>query len=287
MKKNLVLSIALALVLIISGCGNTNNESSDVAKESPLSESAPATLEKSIKVKKVIVGTTSSFPQVLFYDKDGKLTGYDIELVREIDKRLPEYEFEFNVLDSLPSLLLSLDTKKIDMIAQEIEKTPEREEKYLFNKVPYAYWQNKIVVAKDNNDPIKSLDDIKGKKFLTYPSSAAEQILLKYNKDHSDAIKLVYANGAANDTAEQIASGRVYGTLTADFSLSLIDPQGKLKAVGEPLSKAEILFLFRKNDPEKQALADAIDKALLEIRGDGTLSALSKQWLGQDFTTVD
>jgi len=284
MKKGLILIVAIALVLTIAGCGSKNNEPSDAsngASESKTNQEKPA------EVKKIIVGTTSLFPQVCFLDKDGKLTGYDIELVREIDKRLPEYEFDFQLLDSMPSMLLSLETKKVDLIAHEIEKNAEREEKYLFNKVPYAHWKNKIVVAKDNNDPIQSLDDVKGKKFLTHASSAEEQILKNYNRDHDNAIELVYASGAANDTAEQVASGRVYGTLAADFTLSLIDPQGRLKTVGQPLSQSDILFLFRKNDPEQQKLADAIDKVLLEIKTDGTLGELSKHWLGQDFTTTE
>ncbi|MFC5703014.1 transporter substrate-binding domain-containing protein [Cohnella faecalis] len=298
MKKGLFLSIALLLVLAIAGCGSKNNEASSSPSESKAaspsasadaspSASAPASSEKPAEVKKILVGTTSLFPQVCFLDANGKLTGYDIELVREIDKRLPEYEFDFQLLDSMPSLLLSLETKKVDLVAHEIEKNAEREEKYLFNKEPYAHWKNKIVVAKDNNDPIETLDDAKGKKFLTSASSAADQILKNYNKDHNNALKIVYQSGGANDTVEQISSGRVYGTLAADFTLSLIDPEGKLKTVGKALSQADILFLFRKNEPEQQTLADAIDKVLVEIKADGTLSKLSKEWLGQDFTTVE
>ncbi|TVY04250.1 transporter substrate-binding domain-containing protein [Cohnella terricola] len=266
MKNRMFVFIVLALVLVISGCGTKKNEGG---------------------VQKIIVGATNQFPQVSFLDKDGKLTGYDIELVREIDKRLPNYEFEFKILDALPSMLLSLDTNKIDMIAHEIAKNPERDEKYLFNKVPYAYWKNMITVAKDNNDPIETLDDVKGKKFLTHASSSAEQVLKNYNKDHDNAIELVYASGDVFDIAEQISTGRVYASLQSDFVLPVIDPQGKLKTVGKPLSQSEILFLFRKNDSEGQTLADAIDKVLQEMKEDGTLSALSKQWLGQDFTTAD
>jgi L-cystine transport system substrate-binding protein len=307
MKKTTLLAATLVLVLILAACGNKNNEnnanlasSAGASSETPAassasapasesaspSESVAASPEAPVEVKKIIVGTGSQFPKVAFLDDSGKLTGFDVELVREIDKRLPEYEFELQVLD-FTNILLSLETKKIDLAAHEFEKNAEREAKYLFNKEAYAHWKNKIVVAKDNNDPIETLDDVKGKKFYTTATSAQAQILENYNKENKDGIKIVYNNGGANDVVSQITSGRVYGTLAADFTLSLIDSEGKLKTVGKTLSEADILFLFRKNDPEQQTLADAVDRAIIELKADGTLGKLSTEWLGFDASVSD
>lgn len=275
MKRWLSAAAVLVLAGALAGCGagaSGGTEAKDTAASAALGE-----------VKKIIVGTGTGFPKVCFIDENGKLTGFDVELVREIDQRLEEYEFEFQTQE-FSNLLLSLETKKIDFVAHEMEKNPERSEKYLFNKEPYAHWRNKIIVAKDNNT-IHSLDDLKGKKVLTSPTSAQAQILENYNKENNNAIEIVYQSGAANDTVGQITSGRVEATLGADFSLSLIDPQGKLKTTGEELSQADILFVFRKDDPEGQKLADAIDEVIKELKADGTLGKLSKEWLGEDFTS--
>ncbi|MEG6588391.1 transporter substrate-binding domain-containing protein [Paenibacillus barengoltzii] len=277
MKRWLSAAAVLVLAGALAGCGA--GASGGTEAKDPAASAASGSGE----VKKIIVGTGTGFPKVCFIDENGKLTGFDVELVREIDQRLEEYEFEFQTQE-FSNLLLSLETKKIDFVAHEMEKNPERSEKYLFNKEPYAHWRNKIIVAKDNNT-IHSLDDLKGKKVLTSPTSAEAQILENYNKEHNNAIEIVYQNGAANDTVSQITSGRVAATLGADFSLSLIDPQGKLKTTGEELSEADILFVFRKDDPEAQKLADAIDEAIKELKADGTLSKLSKEWLGEDFTS--
>ncbi|MUG88684.1 transporter substrate-binding domain-containing protein [Paenibacillus timonensis] len=275
MKRWLSAAIVLVLTGVLAGCGagsSGGTESKDAAASAASGE-----------VKKIIVGTGTGFPKVCFIDENGKLTGFDVELVREIDNRLAEYEFEFQTQE-FSNLLLSLETKKIDFVAHEMEKNPERTEKYLFNKEPYAHWRNKIIVAKDN-DTIHSLDDLKGKKVLTSATSAQAQILENYNKENNNAIEIVYQNGAANDTVNQLTSGRVDATLGADFSLSLIDPQGKLKTTGEELSQADILFVFRKDDPEGQKLSDAIDEVIKELKADGTLGKLSKEWLGDDFTS--
>ncbi|QGG54441.1 transporter substrate-binding domain-containing protein [Paenibacillus sp. B01] len=287
--RPLLLSAALLAGLALSGCGaGTNADANGGITETDAAKAsaAPGAEGSAQPAKKIIVGTGTQFPQVCFIDANGKLTGFDVELVRELDKRLPAYEFEFQTLE-FKSLLLSLETGKIDFAAHEFEKNPERTEKYLFNKEPYAHWRNKIVVAKDNNDPIESLADLHGKKFLTSPTSAQAQILENYNKEHGDPLKIVYSSGVANDTVNQITSGRVDAALAADFSLSLIDPQGKLKRVGKALSEADILFVFRKNEPESQKLADDIDAALKEVKADGTLAKLSEQWLGADFTSEE
>ncbi|GGI15401.1 transporter substrate-binding domain-containing protein [Gottfriedia solisilvae] len=273
MKKfAITFAILIVLVLIIAGVLRNNKDK----------ESAEASGTKA-KVQKIVVGTGTQFPNVCFIDKDGNLTGFDVELVKEIDKRLPEYKFDLKTYE-FSSLLLSLETKKIDFVAHEIEKNPEREKKYLFNKESYAHWRNKIVVAKDN-DSIQSIDDLKGKKVLTTATSAEAQILENYNKEHNNAIKIVYQNGGANDTVQQITSGRVDATVAADFVLSLTDPTGELKTVGPALTEADVLFAFRKNDAKDQKLADSIDEALVEIKADGTLANLSKKWLGADFTS--
>ncbi|MFD1953061.1 transporter substrate-binding domain-containing protein [Paenibacillus thailandensis] len=275
MKKTFLLSAALIFTLAAAGCGTNSADkaSGQDSSASPASAGEPT---------KIIVGTGTGFPKVCFIDENGKLTGFDVELVREIDKRLSDYEFEFQTME-FSNLLLSLETKKIDFVAHQIEKNPEREQKYLFNKEPYAYWRNKIIVAKDN-ESIKSLDDLAGQKVLTSSTSAQAQILENYNKDHEKKIDIVYQNGAANDTVSQITTGRVAATIGADFTLSLVDPQSKLKTVGEDLSEADILFAFRKDEADSQKLADAIDAALKELKSDGTLGKLSTEWLGADYT---
>jgi len=273
MRKSWLFVATLLLTGVIAGC-STGEKSAGQDKE--------GTVNATAGVKKIVVGTGTNFPKICFIDENGKLTGFDVELVREIDKRLPQYEFELQTQE-FANLLLSLETKKIDFVAHEMEKNPEREQKYLFNKEPYAHWRNKIIVAKDNNS-IQSLDDLKGKKVLTGATSAEAQILENYNKANNNAINIVYQSGAARDAVNQITTGRVEATIGADFSLPLIDPQGKLKATGDDLSEADILFVFRKDDPESQKLADDIDGAIKELKSDGTLGELSKTWLGSDFT---
>jgi len=220
MKKKTGLTVltlwAVVWMLVLSGCASVSESSGGSAGgTSSASDSNNATASTG-GVKKIIVGTGTAFPNVCFIDENGKLTGYDVELVREIDKRLPDVEFEFKTME-FSNLLLSLETNKIDFVAHQMETNPEREQKYLFNKVPYSIFLNRVAVAKDNN-AIKGLDDLVGKKVLTGATSNAAYLLNEYNKTHNNGIDVVYSSGAANDTVQQIVSGRVDATITTDFA---------------------------------------------------------------------
>lgn len=275
MKKLAMISAVILLMVLATGCGATNsNSATDVAQGDKTNETT--------EVKKLIVGTGTQFPNVCFIDENGKLTGFDVELVREIDKLLPEYEFEFKTME-FGNLLLSLETDKIDFIAHQMEKNPEREEKFLFNKEPYSIFLTKVAVAK-NDDTIHSIDDLKGKKVLTGPTSNQAFFLENYNKEHDNAINIVYSSGAANDLVAQIEGKRVDATLSTDFAINFYpsaDGTPALKTVGEPLIQSDVLFVLRKDGQE---LSDKLDEAIKTLKANGTLSKLSVQWLGQDFT---
>ncbi|WP_219838514.1 transporter substrate-binding domain-containing protein [Paenibacillus sp. R14(2021)] len=286
MKKTFMGTAGLALIaltVVVTGCGAKQEADEASAGSNAKANNSANAANIAAEVKKIIVGTGTQFPKVCFLDENGKLTGFDVELVKEIDKRLPGYEFEFQTLD-FSNLLLSLETKKIDFVAHEMEQNPDRAKKYLFNKEAYAHWKTKIIAPKGSGAAFKTLDDLKGKKVLTTATSAEATLLENYNKSHDNAISIVYTNGAANDTVNQLTTGRVAATLGADFTLSLIDPQGKLESVGDALEEADVQFVFRKDDPDEQQLADAVDGALKAIKSDGTLSKLSIQWLGADYT---
>lgn len=272
MKKWIAGITVLFLTVVLVGCAANRPEAGE--------DRAYAANEKS--GKKILVGTGTQFPNVCFIDENGKLTGFDVELVKELDRRLPEYEFEFKTMD-FSSLLLSLETKKIDIVAHQMVKNPDREAKYLFNKEPYNIFPDKVVVDK-NNDTIKSIDDLKGKKVYATATSNGAYILEQYNKKHGNAIDIVYSNGGANDSVTQIQSGRVAAKISTEFAIRFdVGKDGKpaLKTVGESLADSNVLFVLRK---DSQELADKLDETIRALKADGTLSELSKKWLGEDYT---
>lgn len=272
-KKMRTAMLFITMLAVLAGCSAGGGAD----------EASSGTNSSQGTVKKIIVGTGTQFPNVCFIDENGKLTGYDVELIREIDKRLPEYEFEFSTME-FKNLLLSLETKKIDVIAHQMEVNEERQAKFLFNDEAYNIFPNKVVVSEKNQD-VKSIDDLKGKKLIVGATSNAAVLAEKWNAEHDNAIDIVYS-GAGEDTITQIKTGRVDATISTPFA---IDYQNKavdaqLKTVGDALSNSKVYFILNKDEEE---LKSKIDEALKSIKEDGTLSKLSTEWLGADYTVEE
>ncbi|OPA80117.1 amino acid ABC transporter substrate-binding protein [Paenibacillus selenitireducens] len=277
-KLNLVIIFALLLTMA-AGCG-ASKTSSPANTSNGSTVKADGDSGKKEAVKKIIVGTGTGFPNVCFINDKGELDGFDVELVKEIDKRLPEIEIEFKTME-FSNLLLSLETKKIDFVAHQMEKNPDREERYLFNNEPYNIFPNKITVH-DTNESIHSIDDLKGKKVIVGATSAEAYIVEQYNKTHDDAIHIVYTK-AGDDAVNQLKSGRVDATISTQFAVDFLNQSVKAeqKTVGEVLTNSKVFYILRKGDTE---LAGKLDKALQQIKADGTLGKLSEKWLGRDYS---
>ena len=100
--------------------------------------------------KVIIVGTQNDYPPFAYADENNELTGYDVEVMKEIEKRLDGYTFEFRATP-WDSMFLALESNKIQIVADEVAKTPEREEKYLFSDESYFSAQTVIVVKSEQN----------------------------------------------------------------------------------------------------------------------------------------
>ena len=145
MKK--IMTVLLVLILGIISCGTGNNgkttENENMEKGS----------------KKLVVGTDGVFPP-FGYMENGKVVGFDMDLISEIAKNLG-YEVEFKV-QSFDSLIPSLKAGKLDVIASGMSATEERKKSVDFTE---EYFMSKqVYLRKKGNMEVISKDDLKGKK---------------------------------------------------------------------------------------------------------------------------
>lgn len=261
MKKLCLLLIAMAFVL--SGCGVK------ASGDSP--------------VKTVVVGTEGTYKPFNYKDKDGNLTGYDIDVLKEADSRLEELKFDF-ISVQWDSLFLGLETGKYDMVADELVKTPEREEKYQFSENSYFSAQTYIIVREDE-DTVSSLDDLKGKVIGVSVGTLYANILEEYNAKNGSALHIQYYEGNITSIFQDLEAGRIDAAMNDKLILNdAVSTLGlKIKAVGEPMDVSRAYFIFPKGE-SGDALREALDGALDEMISDGTLAEISVNWFGEDLT---
>jgi polar amino acid transport system substrate-binding protein len=96
---------------------------------------------------KVIIGTSADFPPFEYYDDDGNIVGFDVDLVKHI---LIDKGYKVEVKDIIfDSLIPSLQAGKIDVIVAAMTITDEREEQVDFTG---AYFEaDQSILVKDTS----------------------------------------------------------------------------------------------------------------------------------------
>ncbi len=221
--------------------------------------------------EKLYVGTDTAFVPFEYKGKDGKYTGFDIDLWAEIAKRIG-VEYELKPMD-FNGLIPGLTTGNLDVALAAIFIKSAREEKIDFSH-PYFRAGLKVMVLADNKD-IKAPADLKGKTVavklgtatVEYVETLGAKKIVKF--PNIDQAYLEVVTGGA-DAAMHDTPNVLYYIKTAG--------KGKVKAVGPDVKAAQYGIAF----PQGSALRDKVNVALLQMMEDGGYAAIYKKWFNAE-----
>lgn len=274
MKKLLFSLLASTLLVALAGCGSssTGQPPQNSAASAPTEEKTEQNLLEKVKADgKILIGTEGTYAPFTFHDQSGKLTGYDVEVVTEVAKRIGVTPvFQETQWDAM---FAGLDSKRFDVVANQVGIRPDRQEKYDFSN-PYTVSTAVLVTHKDNTT-VKGFEDIKGLKAAQTLTSNLTDIAKK------NGAEIVGVEGF-NQAIDLLVSKRV--DITINDGISLLDfmkqkPDVPIKIIAKDPNVAKNGFLFRKGSTE---LVDAFNKALDDMTKDGTLAKISEKWFGAD-----
>jgi L-cystine transport system substrate-binding protein len=255
------------LILSACGTGGDNKNEGDQAGSGSEAELFDKVKEEGV----LVIGTEGTYPPFTFHDDKDKLTGFDVEIAQEVAKRLGvKAEFKETQWDAM---FAGLDAKRFDMIANQVGIKPEREEKYDFSE-PYISSAAVLVTHKENKD-IQSFKDLKGKK-------AAQSLTSNYGEiAKENGAELVGVEGFTQ-AIDLINSKRADATI--NDKLSVLDFQNQrgnapIQIVDESKDAAHSGLMFRKDSGK---LVEEVNKALAEMKEDGTYKKISEKWFGED-----
>ncbi|WP_436860397.1 amino acid ABC transporter substrate-binding protein [Staphylococcus caeli] len=215
-------------------------------------------------------------PPYLYTNKQNDFVGLDMEYMKLLEQKLPQYDFKYEVGEE-ESNLVGIGAGKFDMGINWFFKTPEREKQFLYQDVPYSYALPMLVVNQGNKD-IHSLDDLPGKKLTPMaPSGGLYSILSEYNKTHADKINIDTIQEPSNgDNLKMVSQQRRDAMLLNWNTYKAIQSQIKEDVkIGGIVKKEPLHIVYNK---KHQKLHDEIDRATLELKNEGKLQALSKKY---------
>lgn len=272
MLKKFVLGSIAAVVLAACGGEGSNSASSTPAQ----SGSASGSLIERINNKGTItVGTEGTYAPFTYHDKDGKLTGYDVEVTRAVaDKLGIKVEFKETRWDSM---MAGLKAGRFDVVANQVGLTSPERQATFDKSEPYSWSGAVLVVRKDSN--IKSIDDIKGVK-------TAQSLTSNYGeKAKAAGAELVPVDGLAQSLT-LIEQKRADATLNDE--LAVLDylknkPDAGVKIVWSAPADEKVGSGLIVNKGNDEALAK-FSTAMTELKADGTLKKLGEQFFGKDIS---
>ncbi|HHK5577869.1 TPA: amino acid ABC transporter substrate-binding protein [Neisseria cinerea] len=272
MLKKFVLGGIAALVL--AACGGSEGGSG--ASSAPAQSAVSGSLIERINNKgTVAVGTEGTYAPFTYHDKDGKLTGYDVEVTRAVaDKLGIKVEFKETQWDSM---MAGLKAGRFDVVANQVGLTSPERQATFDKSEPYS-WSGAVLVArKDSN--IKSIADIKGVK-------TAQSLTSNYGeKAKAAGAELVAVDGLAQSLT-LIEQKRADATLNDE--LAVLDylkknPNAGVKIVWSAPADEKVgsgLIVNKGNDEVVAKFSTAIN----ELKADGTLKKLGEQFFGKDIS---
>lgn len=257
-KKLAAVLAASALALGVSACGSNGDDNGNGAAAKVEGETF------------TVVTDTSYVP--FEFQEDGKTVGFDIDLINAIAE---EAGFEIDLKNSnFDGIIPGLQTNSYDMAIAGIGITEERKKSVDYSD-PY-YRAGLIVAVPKDNEEIKGIDDLKGKKVATRLGSTSAKYL---------ADNLPDAEAQPYEQLDQaylaVENGRADAILYDEPNVAYyIKTKGEgLKMVGEADDTVDFGIAFPKGSDD---LRTAVNDALQNLRDDGKYNELHKEWFGVD-----
>jgi L-cystine transport system substrate-binding protein len=261
-RRQLGIAVAGGILTALTLCGAARAEDVRTIKIATAAESKPLSW-----------GALGEEPQ-----------GYEPELLRAINAKLPQYKFEMEGAADIAQET-GLVTGKYDMATGGYYWSDARAKQFLIPKNPEGASMMKIYSRKDSG--IKEMKDLVGKKVVPVTAGGGVyRFVTKWqeaNPDYKIDVSTSSAGIPYPDRLKEVQNGK-YDALVLPSNLgeqTVIDNQKLDIEASEPVVINNTYILIHKS-AENEKLAEDINTALGELREDGTIDKLSQKWFGEE-----
>lgn len=262
--KKLLKATTLLTVLAVAlvGCGS----------KSTMDAGSANALEQIKKSGKIRIGLMGTYAPYNFINDKREVDGFDADIAKAVAKHIG-VEVEF-ITGEFSGLIEGLQKDKYDALVSQVTITDDRKQKMDFS-TPYV--KNAVnVIVKSDNTSIQKIEDFKDKKIGVGLGTNDEKYLRDVAMPKVGKFEIATYNDVIT-SLQDLNVGRIDATINNVFALKPLIEKNHfdVKAVGEPIKEDVAGIAIRKNNPE---LLAAINKALEEMKSDGTFKEIFKKW---------
>lgn len=240
----------------------------------------PPTLDKVKASGSITVAYREASIPFSYLGGDGQPTGFGWEIcgriVEEVKKATgrPDLKVQTQAVTSQNRIPLTVNGT-IDIECGSTTNNSERAKQVAF-ATNYFYTGTRLLVKADS--PIRSVDDLKGRKVVSTTGTTNYQVLRKLNADRNLNFELIGAKDHA-ESALLVQNARADAFGMDDillYGLRASSPNpAELKVVGEALQVEPYAIMLRRDDP---AFKKLVDDTLARLMKNGEFEALYRKW---------
>ena len=266
--KILSLFVALLLILMITGCGSTNQS---------IENTDDSSLQKVIDAGEFVLGLDTEFPPMGFIDEKGDITGFDIDVAQEVCDRLGVDLVKKGInWDKKEDVL---NSGEIDCIWNGLSVTETRSQTMNMSD---PYMKNQLIIVVPSYSDIKSINGLKGNRVGVQKGSTAYEITESNTSFSEVSVKefdtvMIMLQDLENRDLDAV----LIDSVAAYYYIFSRDE--KYYILSDCLEEEEYAIGFRKDD---QKLRDKVQEIISGMKADGTLGDISEKWFGSDITIV-
>ena len=230
--------------------------------------------------EKITVGTNAEYAPFEYLDSDGNLTGFDYELLEAIAQE-ENLELEWKDMP-FDSLVGSMETGNIQIIAAAIGPTKEREKSVDFSDVYYTGSQS---IVSSQKTPLYDFAGLSGKRVAVLEGSQSDFIVSGENTDYgvvenATVVRFKNAASAVMELKNGGVNAVLIDTIMAEIYCRQNDDIVYQKVYG---TEEDTVYCIEKGNTE---LLNTVNKGLKKLKDNGEYDQIYEKFFsGENDTT--
>ena len=260
-------AVSVAALALTACGGSSSSVASSVASSAASSEAVSSAAElTTVEAGKLTMATNAAFPPYEMTTDAGEFEGIDVDTAKAIAEKLG-LELQIDDMD-FDAALLSVQQGKADIVMAGVTVTDERKAVMDFSD-SYATGIQSIIVPNDSD--IASPDDLAGKKIGTQRGTTG---YIYCSDDFGDENVVAYDDGLT--AVQALNNGQVDAVVIDNApAQEFVAANPGLKVLDTSYAEEDYAIGMAKGS----ALEDAVNKALEELKADGTLQAIVDKYI--------